>query len=66
MTIAADATDVKITVWETELVKADVIAAMNAIGVKTNANIGDATLLAKINGLSEEQEKALKTALSVA
>lgn len=63
---AADATDVKITVWETELVKADVIAAMNAMGVKTNANIGDATLLAKINGLSEEQEKALKTALSVA
>jgi len=63
---ASDTTDVKITVWGTELVKADVIAALTAIGVKTNTNIGDDTLLAKINGLSNEQETALKEALSVA
>lgn len=63
---AADATDVKVTIWETELVKADVVAALNAMGVKTNTNIGDATLINKINTLSAEQETALKTALSVA
>ena len=63
---ATDVTDVKITVWQTELDKAVVIAALTAMGVKTNPNIGDATLFTKINGLSEEQERALKTALSVA
>lgn len=63
---AADATDVKVTIWETELVKADVIAALKTIGINTNANIGDAKLIEKINSLSAEQEAALKTALSVA
>jgi hypothetical protein len=58
--------DANITVYEQTLVKADVIAALNALGVKTSANIGDAKLIAKINELDDEQEAALKEALGIA
>ncbi|MCL1932841.1 MAG: major capsid protein [Candidatus Azobacteroides sp.] len=57
--------DERITVWETELVKADVIEALKTIGVKTASNISDKALIEKINKLSAEQKAALKEALGL-
>lgn len=57
--------DADITIWGTLLVKADVITALNAMDIKTPSNIGDAKLIEKINGLSDEEEAELKTALGV-
>jgi len=61
----AGATDANITIWGQVLVKANVISALNALGVKTNVNISDDKLIAKINTLSDEDEAKLKTALGV-
>lgn len=57
--------DANITIWETLLVKADVIAALNDMEITTTATITDAGLIKKINGLSDENEAALKAALGL-
>jgi hypothetical protein len=57
--------DANITIYGQTLVKATVIAALTAIGVKTALNISDAKLIAKINGLSDAQEAELKDELGV-
>lgn len=61
---AKDTTDVKVTVWGATYTKADVIAKLNTMGVKTSTQIGDAKLVEKINQLSEEDEAKLKEGLS--
>lgn len=60
----ADTTDVKITIWGTEYTKATVITKYKALGFSCPSNVTDATLLEKINALSDEQEAALKASLS--
>lgn len=60
---AKDTTDVKVTVWGATYTKADVIAKLNAMGVKTSTQIGDDKLIEKINKLSEEGEGKLKDGL---
>jgi hypothetical protein len=62
---ANETEDEVITIWGTELLKADVIAALKDLGVKTAYNISDAKLIEKINGLSDEQEEQLKEALNI-
>lgn len=57
--------DANITIWETSLVKANVIAALNAMDITTTATITDAGLIKKINALSDEDEATLKDALGV-
>jgi len=57
--------DNDITIFGSEVEKADVIAAVNVLGVKTPTNISDAKLIEKINELSEEQKAALKKALGL-
>jgi hypothetical protein len=57
--------DANITIYETEFVKADVIAALEFIGVKTSPKISDAKLIEKINKLSDEQEASLKEVLGL-
>lgn len=57
--------DENITIWGQELVKADVIAALNDLGYNTSPDIKDSSLIAKINKLSDEDEAKLKTALEV-
>lgn len=59
----ADATDVKVTVWGTAYKKAEFITAMKALGVSIAANASDATVIKKVNELSNEDEAALKTAV---
>lgn len=65
--IAADEIegDANITIYEQELVKVDVIAALKAIGEKCPVNVTDATLIKKINELTDEQENTLKEELSI-
>lgn len=57
--------DANITIYGEQLVKADVIAALNSLGIRTNSNISDAKLIEKVNGLSDEQESELKSILEV-
>ena len=57
--------DANVTIYGQSLVKADVIAALNAMGVRTSASISDANLIIKVNGLNDKQEADLKTALSI-
>lgn len=59
--------DANITIYEQQLVKADVIAALKTIlgGRAVPTNITDANLLAKINGLNDEQEATLMEALGI-
>lgn len=57
--------DANITIWETLLVKADVIAAVEALDVQVDADITDAELIETINELSDEEEAELKEALGV-
>jgi Phage major capsid protein E. len=57
--------DADITIYEQTLVKADVITALKAIGVKAPVNISDAKLIEKINSLNDEEEAALKAALEI-
>lgn len=59
----ADTTDVKVTVWGTAYKKAEFITAMKALGVSIAANASDATVIKKVNELSNEDEAALKTAV---
>jgi len=55
--------DATITLWETVYQKADVIAALNAMEIKTGSGISDANLIKKVNTLSDEQKAKLKEAL---
>lgn len=59
----ADTTDVKVTVWGTAYKKAEFITAMKALGVSIAANASDATVIKKVNELSNEDEAALKAAV---
>lgn len=52
--------DANITVYDKKVVKAEVLNALKSLGVKVSSNIGDATLIKKINELNDEQEAALK------
>lgn len=58
--------DSTVTIWGASRNKAAVIAALNAMGKSTSDTISDASLIAKINKLSNEEEAALKAALGVA
>ena len=63
----ADTSDTYITVWGKKYTKADVIKQLAAItGNRVASNIGDNTLISKINELSEEDEETLKNALTPA
>lgn len=63
----ADTSDTYITVWGKKYTKADVIKQLAAItGNRVASNIGDDTLISKINELSEEDEETLKNALTPA
>ena len=57
--------DANITIYGQELVKSDVIAAFKAISEKCPVNVSDATLIKKVNELTDEQENALKEVLSI-
>lgn len=57
--------DTDVTIWGETLVKADVITALNDLGIRTSSNISDANLILKINKLSDAKEAALKDALGV-
>lgn len=59
----ADSTDVKVTVWGVAYKKPEFIAAMKSLGVNIAANASDATVIKKVNELSNEDEAALKTAV---
>jgi hypothetical protein len=63
--VAADEVedDDSITIYGTAYTKADVIAALNAAGIKTSHNIGDTKLIEKINELSDEDEAKAKAAI---
>lgn len=52
--------DANITIYDKKVVKADVLNALKSLGIKVSSNIGDATLIKKINELNDEQEAALK------
>jgi hypothetical protein len=55
--------DDTITVYGETYGKAEVIAALNDAGVRTNANISDAKLIDKINQLSDEDEAKVREAI---
>lgn len=57
---AADTNDVKVTVWGSAYTKSALIAIMKAHGISIATNASDATIIKKINELSEEDEAALK------
>lgn len=57
--------DANITIYGEALVKTTVITAVKSIGVTCPSNVTDATLINKINGLSDEQEAQLRTALGI-
>lgn len=61
---ALDTDDTKVSVWDETYTKAEVIAALNEMGYKTSALIGDAKLIARINELSDEEEAKLKESLT--
>lgn len=60
---AADSGDTKVTIWDAEFVKATVISELNSMEITTPSNIGDETLIAKINQLSDADEATLRAAL---
>ena len=61
---ALDTDDTKVSVWDETYTKSEVIAALNEMGYKTSALIGDAKLIARINELSDEEEAKLKESLT--
>lgn len=56
--------DATITVYENKYTKTEVLAVMKVAGVKVATNISDAKLIAKINGLSDEEEAKVKTEIA--
>mgnify|MGYP002656769075 CR=1 FL=1 len=55
----ADTTDVYVTIAGKKYNKADVAKELTALGVKADAKMSDATLIKKVNGLSDEDEAKL-------
>lgn len=60
---AEDTTDVTVTVWGNKYTKADFIAAMKAMGISVAVNATDATVVTKVNQLSDADEAKLKAAV---
>ena len=58
-----DTEDVTVTVWGTKYNKANFITAMKNIGVSVAINATDATIVTKVNQLSDEEEDKLKKAV---
>lgn len=58
-----DTTDVTVTVWGNKYTKANFITAMKAIGISVATNATDATIVSKINQLSDADEAKLKAAV---
>lgn len=58
-----DDEDVLVTVWGADYHKAEFIAAMKAMGISINANAADATVVKKVNELSDADEAKLKAAV---
>ena len=58
-----DDEDVLVTVWGTNYKKAEFIAAMKAMGISINVNATDATIIKKVNELSDADEAKLKAAV---
>jgi hypothetical protein len=61
-----DTDDAYVTVWGTKYTKASLISVMKAQGISINANATDATVINKINQLSDEDEAKLKVAAETA
>jgi hypothetical protein len=59
----AGGNDANITVYDNTYAKTDVIAKLKECGVKCPSNISDTTLIAKINGLNDEDEANFKAAI---
>lgn len=59
-----DVNDVYITINGKKYKKSDVIAKLNAMGYTTATAVTDATVMKKINGLSDEEEKTFFDALT--
>lgn len=58
-----DTDDVTVTVWGTKYNKTNFIAAMKAMGISVATNATDATVVTKVNQLSDEDEAKLKKAV---
>lgn len=58
-----DTTDVTVTVWGNKYTKANFITAMKAMGISVATNATDATIVSKINALSDADEAKLKAAV---
>jgi hypothetical protein len=56
--------DATITIGDNTYNKAEVITALNEMGVRTSSNISDVKLIAKINTLSDEQKSELLEAIT--
>lgn len=62
---AQDAGDTKLTVWGATYVKSDVVKELAYItGARIAHNIGDSSLIAKINELNDAEEEELKARLN--
>lgn len=57
--------DANITVFGHQKTKTEVLNALKELGIKTNANWKDSTVIEKINELSDEDEAKLKKTLSI-
>lgn len=62
----ADTNDTYVTVWGNKYTKSALITIMKAQGISIAVNASDATIIKKINELSEEDEAALKEAAETA
>lgn len=62
----ADTNDTYVTVWGNKYTKATLITIMKAQGISIATNASDATVIRKINELSEEDEATLKEAAETA
>lgn len=56
----SDTGDVTVTVWGETYTKSGFVAALAALGVKVSATATDATIIKKVNALSNEEEEKLK------
>lgn len=62
----SDSTDTYITIWGQKYNKATFISTMKALGFSINANATDATVINKVNQLSDADETALRDAVETA
>lgn len=59
----ADTADAYITVWGAKYKKPEFISALKSLGVSIKSNASDATVIEKVNQLSNEEESKLKMAV---